>query len=508
MAILPFVSFIAIKSGSPEDLLDRTLQTSENISWEANGTIICDADFAQVSPKMISDGSGGAIIVWIDSRFSGTTGFDIYAQKINSAGAVQWTTNGTVICNATGNQLNHQIASDGSGGAIITWEDIRNSNVAIFAQKINSAGITQWDANGTVICNATADNYKPQIVSDDLGDAIISWGHDNGITDIHIYAQKINSAGITQWDDNGTVICNATGDQEVSRIVSDGSGGAIITWEDLRGPNTDIYAQKINSAGITQWDANGTIICNATGEQLDQQITSDNAGGAIITWEDLRGPNTDIYAQKINSAGITQWDDNGTVICNATGEQLYHQIASDGSGGLIITWRDNRNSGITNTDIYAQKIDSTGITQWTTNGTVICNATNVQYNPQIASDGAGGAIITFTWIYDIYTQKINSAGITQWNANGTAVCTDTGDQFGQEIVSDGAGGAIITWHDYRGPDSDIYAQKISDPPSNGGNGGNGGPIPGFDLVIIGVISAISVIIITKMHNKKNKLMFN
>jgi len=454
MAILPFVSFIAIKSGSPEDLLDRTLQTSENISWEANGTIICDADFAQVSPKMISDGSGGAIIVWIDSRFSGTTGFDIYAQKINSAGAVQWTTNGTVICNATGNQLNHQIASDGSGGAIITWEDIRNSNVAIFAQKINSAGITQWDANGTVICNATADNYKPQIVSDDLGDAIISWGHDNGITDIHIYAQKINSAGITQWDDNGTVICNATGDQEVSRIVSDGSGGAIITWEDLRGPNTDIYAQKINSAGITQWD------------------------------------------------------DNGTVICNATGEQLYHQIASDGSGGLIITWRDNRNSGITNTDIYAQKIDSTGITQWTTNGTVICNATNVQYNPQIASDGAGGAIITFTWIYDIYTQKINSAGITQWNANGTAVCTDTGDQFGQEIVSDGAGGAIITWHDYRGPDSDIYAQKISDPPSNGGNGGNGGPIPGFDLVIIGVISAISVIIITKMHNKKNKLMFN
>src|SRR5512140_3012222 len=74
---------------------------------------ICTAVGDQVSPAIVSDGAGGAIIAWQDSR-SGTS--DIYAQKIDAAGTVQWAANGVAICTAANDQLYQSIVSDGAGG--------------------------------------------------------------------------------------------------------------------------------------------------------------------------------------------------------------------------------------------------------------------------------------------------------------------------------------------------------------------------------------------------------
>ena len=55
------------------------------------------------------------------------------------------------------------------------------------------------------------------------------------------------------WQENGVVICKAVDDQRFMKLISDNSGGAIIVWWDLRDNATsdyDIYAQKINSLGI------------------------------------------------------------------------------------------------------------------------------------------------------------------------------------------------------------------------------------------------------------------
>ena len=504
VTFLSIMSFTTIIGRASENTLDVRLRISENLSWDANGTVICNAIDKSAAPQIVTDGSGGAIIAWEDER---KTEYDIYVQKIDSSGITQWDANGTIICNATIDQFYPTLVSDGEGGAIITWQDERDGSGLrdIYAQKINSAGVVQWTPNGVVVCNFTGSQREPKIVSDGTNGAIIAWADERaGASNKNIYAQKVDSEGFTQWDDNGVVICNATGNQEYEKIVSDGEGGAIITWEDIR-TGMDIYAQKIDSAGATQWEANGTVICNATNVQFSPQLVSDGAGGAIITF----GWNTatngyDLVAQKINSAGITQWTANGTVICNASSDQFGHQIVSNGAGGAIITWHDYRLSLV---DIYAQKINSAGTVQWTDNGTIICNANLSQTNPKLVSDSVGGAIIS--WVdsrgtsNDIYAQKINSAGITQWDDNGTVICNATDDQYNIQLVGDGAEGAIITWQDPRmgASTDDIYAQKISDPPSD-----SGGPIPGFDLMIFGVISVISVITISTMLNRKKKLM--
>ena len=101
--------------------------------------------------------------------------------------------------------------------------------------------------------------------------------------------------------------------QQVTRtptIVSDGSGGAIITWQDYRNGNNDIYAQRINAGGTVQWTLNGVAICTETHSQTYPTIVSDGSGGAIITWQDDRNGNNDIYAQRIIALGIN------VVICH------------------------------------------------------------------------------------------------------------------------------------------------------------------------------------------------
>ncbi|MFZ5948692.1 MAG: T9SS type A sorting domain-containing protein [Stygiobacter sp.] len=454
----------SLKSKMNELFLVVLLVSNLKAQWSNDPKLnnaICTAALDQRYPTIVSDGSGGAIITWLDHR----NGYDnIYAQKINSNGMIQWTTNGVAICSSASAQQEQTIVSDGLGGAIITWMDYRRGYADIYAQKINSNGLVQWTTNGIPICVATGNIYlwSPTIISDGSGGAIITW-YDNRNGNYDIYVQKIDSSGKVQWTTNGVVICTAKDHQWSPTIISGGSGGAIITWYDNRNGNYDIYAQKINSSGEVQWTTNGISICTAPGVQWYPTIVSDGSGGAIITWEDNRSFNNDIYAQKINSNGMIQWTTNGVAICTSAGGQQEQTIVSDGSGGAIITWRDTRINIYA--DIYAQKINSNGVVQWISNGVAICTAEGIQWHPTIVSDDSGGAIISWEDYrspnYDIYAQKINSSGVVQWTTNGVAICTASGNQQEPSIVSNGSNGAIITWQDSRNGYYDIYASQIN-----------------------------------------------
>ena len=395
------------------DIYVQRVNSSGAVLWTANGSAICTVTREQYIPKIVSDGAGGAIITWCDYRNSGDqSNPDIYAQRVNSSGAALWAPNGVPICTASAVQTEPQLVSDGAGGAIITWYDERGGIADIYAQRVNSSGAVQWTDNGVPICTASLQQYYPQIVSDGAGGAIITW-QDQRSGPADIYAQRVNSGGIVQWTANGVPICTLSNEQDNPHLVSDDSGGAIITWNDERngGPQQDIYAQRVNSSGAVLWTVNGVSICAASGYQNDPQIISDGSGGGIITWEDYRSGDADIYTQKVGSGGASQWTANGSAICTALGGQSWPQLVSDGSGGGIITWEDYRNG---HDDIYAQKVNSGGASQWTANGSAICTALGGQSYPQIVSDGSGGAIITWedyrNGNADIYAQGVASSG--------------------------------------------------------------------------------------------------
>jgi len=431
-------------------------------NWVQDGVVLCNWTWHQHAPTITSDGAGGAIVTWMDYR-SGNN-YDIYAQRVNASGSVQWTANGVALCTATGDQLYPTITSDGAGGAIVTWYDQRSATgYDIYTQRVNALGAVQWTANGVALCTATGDQYHPMIVSDGAGGAIVTW-YDGRIAGNDIYVQRVNASGAVQWTANGVALCTATGIQWYPAITSDGAGGAIVTWYDQRGGTYGIYAQRVDASGAIQWTADGVALCTATWNEIWPTITSDGAGGAVVTWMDDRSASYDIYAQRVNASGAVQWTTDGVAICTATGDQAGPTIVSDGAGGGIVTWYDGRSE---NAHIYAQRVNASGAVQWTANGKALCTATGDQLYPTITSDGAGGAIVTWvdfrsgSYNADIYAQRVNDSGAVQWTANGVALCTATGDQWSPTIVSDCAGGGIVTWQDYRsGSNYDVYAQRV------------------------------------------------
>ncbi|HEY2955151.1 MAG TPA: T9SS type A sorting domain-containing protein [Candidatus Eisenbacteria bacterium] len=124
-----------------------------------------------------------------------------------------------------------------------------------------------------------------------------------------IYAQHVLASGAVDpaWPTDGRVLCAAAENQQNPAIVTDGAGGAIVTWEDFRSAhNYDIYAQHVLAGGAADpaWPADGRALCTATQDQTRPTTIEDGAGGAIVAWEDLRsGAEADIYAQRVQPNG-------------------------------------------------------------------------------------------------------------------------------------------------------------------------------------------------------------
>ena len=430
--------------------------------WVSNGVGVCTTVLTQTDPVIIPDGSGGVIIAWEDFR---NGHYDVFAQRLNASGVRLWAVDGVAVCTAASGQVALQLIPDGAGGAIICWHDYRGLVTAdIYVQRVNASGIPQWTANGVALCTAAGDQLYPTIVSDGAGGAIVCWHDLRGGAFTDIYAQRVNASGAPQWLANGVGVCIATSNQYLPTITSDGAAGAIVSWYDFRSGNYDIYARRVTANGTGLWNINGNPLCTVANTQGFPQIVSDNAGGAIVVWHDERAgvPSSDVYAQHVNSLGTALWATNGVGICTAANNQMFPQIAPDGSGGAIISWHDNRTAN--GFDIYVQKITGAGAPQWTGDGVALCTATNDQLDPRVVSDGAGGGIVAWrdarTGAEDIYAQRIDVSGLIQWTGNGAAISTAASDQLGVVIASNGTDGAILSWSDLRAASIDIYAQRV------------------------------------------------
>jgi hypothetical protein len=326
------------------------------------------------NPRIVSDGQQGVIVVWEDSRSAGTTGFDIYAQRYflsdDGDGYYEWSPNGVEICAATGDQLNPQQFSDNNGGVVFVWQDQWLGKWKIMALRVDvetgSPSIGGgWSYNGNPVSfSDQEDNVKPQITGDGSGGAIISWqvGNDGSGG---IYAQRISISAEYPWFANQLELIVSAGQnkRQNPQIISDGSGGAIISWlgvNSSNGTSTGIYAQRIDGSGTVKWITNGVTVASpsAIDTGVPPQIVSDGSNGAIIAWSDQRnGSDYNVYSQRISGTnGSAQWTSNGALVSTAANDQRVPRMIGD-SGGAIIVWQDQRSA---DGDIYAQKVLADG----------------------------------------------------------------------------------------------------------------------------------------------------
>lgn len=404
-----FIAWKDYRNGMP-DIYIQHIDSLGNALWQVDGVALCTDPADQSTPAIVSDMRGGAIVAWSDWR-SGVER-DLYAQRVNANGQIMWQLDGAIVSNKPIREHNEKIISDGAGGAIVVWEQ-QQGDWDIATQRLDSNGVMMWANGGIVLFDTDNNRLNPKVQSDGKGGAFISCQDFRNGIDYDVYAQHIDANGILKWTSGGKVVCGAMGTQFNTKIDPDSSsGGVYIAWVDQRnGMDYDIYAQRIDSAGNDLWAHNGIIVCGETGNQSAVDILSNpKVGGCIFTWKDERNGNNDIYCQKLNSAGARQWYNNGVRISDAIDEQLNPNITGNGDGGAVICWQDFRNG---NWDVYAQAVDKTGIVAWHNNGVAVSTALDEQSSAKNVSDKHGGSI--FAWqdkrsgISDIYCHHLSAA---------------------------------------------------------------------------------------------------
>ncbi|HXV13836.1 MAG TPA: T9SS type A sorting domain-containing protein, partial [Candidatus Krumholzibacteria bacterium] len=325
--------------------------------WASGGVAICTDGGTQRFPRIVSDAAGGAIIAWSDNRYFTS---DFFAQRINGSGVGQWGVNGVPMFVDFYLQDFLAMAPDQDGGAILAWIDYQFADQRIMAQQVTSAGALYYPVGvGLVVCSAPGDKGEIVIARDGAYGATVAWTDTRGGTDLHLYAQRITGSGALWWQPDGIPISTVSGTEDLA-IAFDGAGGAVVSWSDYRnGFDADVYAQRFNEQGLTYWPANGALVCSAPSHQWETSVIPDGAGGAIVSWLDLRAMPfyADIYANRVNSSGAVTWAFNGIPLCTAIANQRRPIVVTDGDGGAIVAWEDFRSG---NSDLHAQRVEKRG----------------------------------------------------------------------------------------------------------------------------------------------------
>jgi hypothetical protein len=435
--------------------------------WLEDGTVVAAYDGYQGEQHMVPDGNGGAFLAWTDDRPGPAEA--VFAQRFDAYGKALWAAGGVPVTMTISYDQHHtNIVPVGDGGAIVVYaHEYSATNTNIRAQRLDADGNMLWTTVAITICAAVGDQTYPVAISDGEGGAVIAW-QDGRMGNADVYAQRVDSSGVVQWTADGVAVCSAAENQYGVVIVPDGNHGAIISWTDFRAvTHSDIYAQRIRYNGVPIWTANGVTVCTASGYQYNPQMIALDGGGAIATWTDYRAvTHADIYAQRLDAGGWKLWTADGVAVCAEPSDQQYPQIASDGSGGAIIAWEDIRAVMVAHWNIYAQRIGSDGVAQWTPGGVAVCTAMGDQESVDVAPSDGGGAIIAWEderyGNYDIYAQKVDGSGNALWQEHGIPVSDVSDMQVSAQLVEDGEGGAIVSWMDNRPFEYnwDLYALRV------------------------------------------------
>jgi Secretion system C-terminal sorting domain len=365
--------------------------------WGNNGAPILPVPGPHTPINIIPDGRGGAIIVWEDFTKGFQTGNqdnpenEMYAQRIDRTGIRLWDTSGVVIREFIAKTRigDFQIVSDDYQTFMISWYDERQP-VQWYVQRIDLNGRIAFERNGRAIPHESkVYNGQRRVVSDGNGGMLMARGNDQ----VGVVLDKINNNGTFPWPLGG--IPTYTGGP--IDMVSDGHGSAILSGIQFTSgpPNFEAEGriQHVDSTGRLLWGASGKIFAPDADVETFPAIVSDGAGGALVTWDDTTSGRRARYVARFNR--------NGEMLWKTTGFRLWLRtlngppIFSNSMGSIM--WLANDFS-TKQGDLYAFRVDSSSAISWGKDGVLIRyrDFEEWPYFLEVTTDNRGGFITVWS----------------------------------------------------------------------------------------------------------------
>jgi hypothetical protein len=369
------------------------------------GVDVCTAPGARAVPVMVADGTGGAILAWVDSRDPNDP--DVYAQRVSAGGVAQWAADGLLVCGAEGEQQPPVMASDSAGGTVVAWAERRFNKPQLYAQRLDGAGAALWATDGVLVADLTPGQTRLSALAAVPGPgqgAIVLMAEPaldffTGTLNDALYVQKVDGAGLPQWGLGGALVMQIEGPSEHRRVVEDGTGGAFVAWTDARTGIPHVYAQHVNAAGSTTWFDDGREVGDLAVHQELGAITC--AGGdLVVAWSDYRFGNADVFAARVQVSGVDVWPVSGVQVCRMQRGQYAAVMAPFRAAAperLYVGWIDDRTGFYR--EAYVQRLDAGGTVQWEVDGVV-----DVAFT--LASVSASPGLVRLAWFTDAATATV------------------------------------------------------------------------------------------------------
>jgi len=344
-------------------------------------------------------------------------------------------------------------------GVVYVWSDTRHGERDLYAQLISPTGEKLWGEHGLLVSNKPDRQEDPVIITTSDNCVIIAWIDFADDKDGNVFAQKLNADGDMLWDSNGVPICEATGVQISLNIVPDEAGGAIIVWNDERLSEVAFYAQRVSSQGQASWQTDGIRIGIVGSIVTSNTFWEDGSNGAIIAFLAKDGSNvTNIYSARILAGGTFDWGPSLlTNFTSSNNEPGAVRLAPSSNDEFIIAWEQKVTSESgSDYEIFMQKIDIDGEKQFADSGINITNDPATQEKPRISASTNGDFFVTWE------DKRLDMSGINpdifiqKFNNLGNPVWTAPKVAVEMEesqnqvrIASLNDGGCVLVWQDNR-----------------------------------------------------------
>ncbi len=406
--------------------------------------------------------TAGAVIVWRDERSSPAA---LYAQRLNEKWHPLWAANGLQVSSSSSKveAFSGVVPGDGSGDLILAWQSSQDDDGDIYAQRLNPQGVRQWGENGVVVYQGSREQGLPIVISDGGGGAFIIW-QDERQGGKDIYAQRLAANGAKLWPETGVAIGQTRREQILGDAAATPDGGFVVAWSDERYNPYRVLVQRVDKSGRNVWGA-GALVANPVRHQRSPRLAVVPGAAQDFTvrvaWLEgrlLNSPN--VHVQSLNANGATLW--NSAVTAGRTSaEQSAPQALAGTDGSVLLVWQDGRNDPA---DIYGQRVAANGSLLWSNDGLAIARVTKSQTLPRLASDGAGGLVCA--WLDDrsganVALQRITPEGKAVWTANGVLIKAEGGKVTQPALAAMSAGDVLVSWTDSRKGNEDVFAQPVT-----------------------------------------------
>jgi hypothetical protein len=305
--------------------------------WINNGVAIRQG--VHIEWQRTADIGEDLIFAWSDTRQGGR---DIYAQKVNNEGEKLWGENGLIIVGTEGRQEDPILISDGNGGAYIVWVDYKDEpeDGDIYAQYVLSDGTLAWTSEGIGLATNSGKQVSPNMSSDGQGGAYVIWKDLESSSYGHIYGTHLSLDGALSIGTGVPTLSNNSYHNNVS-IEKAGQGHAVLVWsDDVLTDDANIRTQRINQNCQTLWsttEEGGLMLSSAPNNQLYPKVTYYNEDYSVTVWEDHRNSAEfgDIYYQFLDVNGNQILTDQGEPVCDDNASQIKPRVKASSSSQYV-----------------------------------------------------------------------------------------------------------------------------------------------------------------------------